>query len=385
MHATTPDRLTRPRPFFFRMGLLLPVFLIFAALPAQAKYASLVMDAETGRVLHEVNADTRNYPASLTKMMTLYMLFDALDRGKVKESDHLRVSRHAARQPASHLGLRAGSTITVREAILALVTKSANDVAVVVGEALGNGKERTFAKRMTRRAHAIGMSSTNFRNASGLYSRAQLSTARDMATLARRLLKDFPHYYHFFSTKQFVHNGDVFKNHNKLLTTYDGVDGIKTGYIRASGFNLVTSAEKDGKRLIGVVFGGKTARVRNAHMARLLDKGFAKMGVQVAAGKPETAQPVGHYGIQVGAYAKSEPAFEAAHRALARAPKYLADGVIRIAPLSRAKKAPLYRARIVGISKRAAYRACRIIKRGKNAGCMMFKLKKPVQVAEVGR
>lgn len=340
------------------------------------------MDADSGEVLHAVNPDTRNYPASLTKMMTLYMVFDALDRGQLKETDRLRISRRAARQPSSRLGLRAGSTISVHDAILALVTKSANDVAVVIAEHLGNGKERTFGKKMTTKAHSMGMASSNFRNASGLYNRAQLSTARDMATLAQRLLKDFPHYYHFFSTKKFSYAGATHKNHNNLLSTYDGVDGIKTGYIRASGFNLVTSAKRDGKRLIGVVFGGKTSRVRNAHMARLLDKAFTKVGVAVASAKP-TDKPFGLYGVQVGAYAKSEPAFEAAHRAQARAQKYLADGIIKVAPLRRAKKGPLYRARIVGVSKRQAYRACRVIKKGRSAGCMTFKLKKPIQVAAV--
>lgn len=375
-------------------ALALLALLLFPFAPAQAKYASFVMDADSGEVLHEINADTRNYPASLTKMMTLYMLFDALDRGQLRENDRLKVSRRAASRPASRLGLKRGQTITVRDAILALVTKSANDVAVVVAEYLGRGKERTFARLMTKKAHAIGMKSTNFRNASGLYSRAQLSTARDMATLAMRLYKDYPHYYHFFATAKFDYQGKTYKNHNKLLKTYDGVDGIKTGYIRASGFNLVASAKRDGRRLIGVVFGGRNAKVRNAHMSRLLDKGFEKMGVLVAQATPPKdrvqaksktkTKALGRYGIQVGAFAKYSPAVAAAHKALANAPRYLADGIVRVAPLSRKRKNPLYRARVVGISKRQAYRACRIIKKTKSAGCMTFKLKKPVQVAEAG-
>lgn len=381
--------------------------------PAQARYAAFVMDADTGRILHQVNADTQNYPASLTKMMTLYMLFDALDHGKIKESDRLKVSARAARQPSSRLGLARGSTITVHDAILALVTKSANDVAVVVGETLGLGSERRFAAQMTAKAHAIGMTNTNFRNASGLYSRAQLSTARDMATLARRLIKDFPHYYKVFATETFDYAGETHKNHNALMTTYDGMDGIKTGYISASGFNLVASAKRNGKRVIGVVFGGKTARARNAHMANLLDDGFASLGVSVAAnGKKHDTSDLpaesddtpssdtvaqeaddtstdnrtlaGDYGIQVGAFAKYDPAYQAANRALARAPRQLSDGVVKIAPLPRARKGPLYRAQIVGISKTEAFRACSVIKKDKFAGCMAFKLKSPDQVADAG-
>ena len=385
--TTTPAYTSSSTSARFRAALI-ALSTVFAflttALPAHAKYASFVMDADTGEVLHSVNADTRNYPASLTKMMTLYMVFDALEHGKLRETDRLRVSRRASWQPSSHLGLKAGSTITVRNAILALVTKSANDVATVIAEHLGNGKERTFAKKMTRKAQELGMASTNFRNASGLYSRAQMSTARDMATLARRLLKDYPHYYHFFSTKEFSHAGKVHKNHNDLLATYDGVDGIKTGYIRASGFNLVTSAKKDGKRLIGVVFGGKTSSVRNAHMARLLDKGFEKVGVATARTDGKRAKLAGRYGIQVGAFAQYNPAYEAAHRALARAPRHLADGTIKVAPLKRAKKGPLYRARIVGVTKREAYKACRLIKKAKFAGCMTFKVKASEQVADAG-
>lgn len=399
------------------LAVLAAVFLSFAASPAQARYAAFVMDADTGKILHQVNPDTQNYPASLTKMMTLYMLFDALDRGKIKESDTLKVSARAARQPSSRLGLGRGSAITVHDAILALVTKSANDVAVVVGETLGLGSERRFAEQMTAKAHAIGMKNTVFRNASGLYSRAQLSTARDMAILARRLIKDFPHYYKVFATETFEYGGETHKNHNALMTTYDGMDGIKTGYIGASGFNLVASAKRNGKRVIGVVFGGKTARARNAHMANLLDKGFSTLGVSVAAdgkkhdtsdlvaesddtpsaqddetpaptpvaaGKDDAVTPSGDYGIQVGAFAQYDPAYQAANRALARAPGQLSDGVIKIAPLPRARKGPLYRAQIVGITKAEAFRACSVIKKDKFAGCMAFKLKTPDQVADAG-
>lgn len=243
---------------------------------ASAKYASMVIDADTGDILHQVNPDTRNYPASLTKIMTLYMVFDALEKGTLTLDSPLKVSKRAAGMPPSKLGLKVGSTIRVQDAILALVTKSANDVAVVVAEALG-GTEIKFAQMMTAKARAIGMSRTSFRNASGLPNRRQLSTARDMALLGVRVREDFPGFYDYFSTQRFKYAGRSYKNHNSLLASYKGTDGIKTGYIRASGFNLVAAVERDGRRIIGVVFGGKTSRSRDAHMRKLLDKGFAKL------------------------------------------------------------------------------------------------------------
>ena len=257
---------------------------LLAAAPAQAKYASVVIDAETGEILHARNSKTRNYPASLVKMMTLYMVFDALETGKLKLNQRLRVSRRAAGMPPSKLGLRRGQTIRVKDAILALVTKSANDVAVVVAEAIGR-TESQFAQKMTKRARQLGMKRTTFRNASGLPNRRQLSTARDMATLARALMRDFPEYYHFFSTKSFKYRGRTYRNHNRLLRTYKGADGIKTGYIRASGYNLVASGVRNGRRVIAVVFGGKTARSRNRHTATLLDRGFNRL-TQLAKSYP---------------------------------------------------------------------------------------------------
>ena len=245
-----------------------------SATPAEAKYAAIVIDAETGAVLHETNADTKNFPASLTKMMTLYMLFEALERGDVSLTDKLSVSARAAKQQPSKLGLKSGSTITVESAIRALVTKSANDVAVVVAEALGE-TEWGFAKLMTAKAKKLGMSRTNFANASGLPDSRQLSTARDMATLSLALIEDFPQYYHYFSLDSFTYKGKTYANHNKLLNSYDGVDGIKTGYTKASGYNIAVSSVQNGRRLICIVFGGKTAGVRNRNATALLDQAFA--------------------------------------------------------------------------------------------------------------
>lgn len=274
--------MTAGKPFFSRFVskgvaalFLCGLLAVAGAHPAQAKYASMVVDADTGEVLHSVNADNRNYPASLTKLMTMYLLFDQIDAGKIKLTDYMPVSAHASAQAPSKLGLRPGQTIEVEQAILALCTKSANDVAVTVGEFLG-GSEPAFAEIMTRKAHELGMRETNFRNASGLPNLGQYSSARDMVTLARAMLRNHPREYHYFSTRTFVYNGQTIRNHNHLMEWYEGMDGMKTGYIAASGFNLVASVKRDNRRLIGVVFGGTTAVARDRHMAKLLDAAFAR-------------------------------------------------------------------------------------------------------------
>jgi D-alanyl-D-alanine carboxypeptidase len=239
------------------------------------KYAAIVIEADTGTVLHAVDADEPTFPASLTKMMTLYLTFEALSQHRVQLEHRLVITEHAASMAPSKLGLKPGGSIRVEEAILAIVTKSANDAAVVLAEGLG-GSEEAFAAMMTQRAHRLGMTRTNFENASGLPNSNQVTTARDMALLGRALITDFPQYYPYFSTRSFVFAGHVQANHNHLLETYDGADGIKTGFIRASGFNLVASAKREGRRLIGVVFGGQSQPWRDHQMARLLDQGFAQ-------------------------------------------------------------------------------------------------------------
>ena len=244
-----------------------------------ARYASILMDARSGQVLEETNADTMTYPASLTKIMTLYMAFEALEKGRLRLDQRFPVSKHAAAQSPSKLDLRVGETVAVQDLILGLVTRSANDAAVVIAEGMA-GSEIEFARRMTKRARELGMARTTFRNASGLPNPHQQTTARDMATLGRAVWRDHPKRYRYFATEEFVWRGQVIRNHNWLLGRYDGVDGIKTGFINASGFNLVASAERNGRRLIGVVMGGTTARGRDAQMAGLLDAGFER-----AAGK----------------------------------------------------------------------------------------------------
>ena len=243
----------------------------------QPPQGAIVIDADTGSVLYQSNADARTYPASLTKMMTLYLLFGALDRGQVRLDQVLTVSRHAASMPATSIGLDPGDSLTVEQAIHAIIVQSANDAASTVAEALA-GSEDTFADAMTRQALRLGMSSTIFRNASGLPDLEQKTTARDIATLARALVQSYPAYYHFFSEDSFSYAGRTYVGHNRLLKRYDGADGLKTGYIRASGFNLATSAVRNGHRVIGVVLGGRSAGARDAQMMDLLDRGFAALG-----------------------------------------------------------------------------------------------------------
>ena len=354
------------------------------------------MNAETGQVLHAVNENTRNYPASLTKLMTLYLLFEALEKKEISFNSRLKISRKAANRPASKLGLKPGQTIKVKDAVMAIIVKSANDVATVIAENI-SGSERAFALTMTAKARKLGMNRTIFRNASGLPHRGQMSTARDMAKLARALLTSHSNYYGYFSVKKFVYKGRKYKNHNKLLTSYKGVDGIKTGYIRAAGYNLVASAKRGGQRLIGVVFGGNSSAHRNRHMTKLLNKGFAKMGKgQVLASKipknikhnshsdkvisPKKVNESSGWAIQVGAFSRYKQAYEAAQTAVDYASPQLQKGIIKIFPIKNRKGRILHRSRILGVSKIQAYRACRRLKQ-KRMNCMEMKNKKDLKVA----
>ena len=233
--------------------------------------ASIVVDANSGKVMEESNADSTRHPASLTKMMTLYLLFERLEAGKIKMTTEMPVSAHASAMAPTKLGLRPGETLKVEDAIKAIVTKSANDAAVVVAEDLG-GSELSFSRMMTAKAHALGMMHTNYHNASGLPDDRQTTTARDQAILARALQDRFPQYFHFFSIRRFVWRGHPMLNHNHLLGLVAGVDGIKTGYIRASGFNIVIDLHRGKRHLIAVVFGGRTARARDARVRALIDQ-----------------------------------------------------------------------------------------------------------------
>lgn len=369
---------------------------------ALAKYASIIIDAKTGEVLHEASADTRNFPASMTKMMTLHLTFDALNAGKIRLNQQLPVSRHASNMEPSKLGLQPGDSITTEQCIQALVTKSANDCAVVLAEALG-GSEPNFARMMTDRARQLGMTRTTFRNASGLPNAGQLSTARDFARLAQSLIYDHAKYYPYFSATSFTYKGVVHRNHNRLMARYEGMDGLKTGYIRASGFNLAASAVRDGRRLIGVVFGGQTGTWRDNHMADLLDDAFmgkreapmlvasnqskpsakakartkqtapetmvaavsdsiigtanAAPAVATPAGSVPASRANGNWAIQVGAFNDKTQSQRAVNQATQKAGTLLDSATPHLMEVSTTK-GTLYRARLTGLDEKTARRAC---------------------------
>lgn len=308
-------------PFLLFLACFLCLMPDSAKAGSNPRYASFVMDADSGMVLYERYADKRLHPASLVKMMTLALTFDALQSGRLRLRDRIYISSHAESMVPSKLDLPAGSSITVEDAIYALVTKSANDVAVALGEKIA-GTESQFAVLMNRKARALGMARTHFRNASGLHHPAQKSTARDMARLATYLLTRHKQYYHYFSTSKFSYNGKTYRNHNRLMNSYDGMDGLKTGYIRASGFNLVASAKRGNRRIIGVVFGGRTSQTRNAHMKSLLDRSFSKLDrIMVASSKmPPIPQPKPDIGVKVAAIAPAagKPAQQARYDGRAR-------------------------------------------------------------------
>jgi len=375
----------------FMSGVLLFAMLVAAGRAEASKYASIVMEEASGRVLFSRNADSLRYPASLTKIMTLYLLFEDIEAGKISLKSRIPVSKRAAGRSPSKLYLKPGQSINAEQAIYALVTKSANDVATAVAEKLA-GTERKFAKRMTRKAKSLGMTRTTFMNASGLPNRRQRSTARDMARLAIAIRRDFPQFYKFFSTKSFSWKGRRFKNHNRLLANYSGTDGIKTGYINASGFNLVAAVERRGVRLIGVVFGGKTSLSRDRHMISILDRQFKRaktIMVRAAAAMP-SALPIAPprrtadlpevpatlpnsahiaarankpsdvpslWSVQIGNFAQRANAHKAAIRA-----RRMADDVLGMTPahlmlVSRGNM-PLWRVRFNNLDEGAARAAC---------------------------
>ena len=398
---------------------------------AHAKYSAMIVEEATGKVLHARNADTLRHPASLTKIMTLYMTFEALREGRLTMNQNLTVSRRASRMPSSKLGLGRGEKIKVRDAIMALITKSANDVAVVVAEGIA-GTEPKFAERMTAKARSIGMSRTTFRNASGLYHKTQKSTARDMATLAHRIRNDFPEYYGLFDTKTFTYRGRKHKNHNNLLGRYAGTDGIKTGYIGAAGFNLVASVKRHGVRLIGVVFGGRTSKTRDRKMMALLDQAFlgyeavairaprkpympqvggtqlasaaqanpflqrVNSALSIAAHAAEQPQaplrapqqsavqlastaPMGDWSIQVGAFRSKSRARGAAETAQMKLGSLVEPSMVAVVPTRGTR--PLYRARLAGLQKQTAYAACNSMKQ-RRLDCLVLGPKNAPQLAE---
>ena len=386
-----------------------------AGVDRSAGYADIVIDAETGRIIHDVDSNDLRHPASLTKMMTLYIAFQALESGQLSLGQYLPVSENASYQSPSKLGLRAGQHIRVEDALLGIVTESANDAAVVVGEALG-GSESGFAALMTRQAHALGMTRTQFHNPSGLPDPDQVTTAHDMAVLGAALIRHYPQFYPYFSHESFTYAGIYHHNHNHLMDRYDGMDGIKTGYIRASGFNLVASAKQGNIRLIGVVFGGRSAVARDNHMAQLLDQSFAAVqtearavpppngegdssdngnddyialpskistifpprGAVAAQPKPQTQQVAlrpaatpparanANWGVQIGAYSDASIGQQALSSLTASMPDVLANADPQVQKVA-VGGTTMYRARLMVLDKKTAQSICSyLIQRGKS-------------------
>ncbi len=383
------------------------------------RYASIVVNSETGAVIFEDNADKPRYPASLTKMMTVYLAFEAIKAGRIKLEDRVEVSSFAASQPALKLGLQAGESISIKKLIESIVVRSANDSAVTLAEAIG-GSESRFASIMTKRARDLGMSKTTFRNASGLPDPEQITTASDLAKLGMALRRDFPEYYHLFKTDEFTWKGKSYLSHNRVTRNYPGADGLKTGFVRASGFNLATSVNRDGYKIVAVVMGGATAKARDIHMMSLLDKSLMKLATmdgkdsskylsassgsirkaspkyseeEIASNIPENmggdfpdsqsisantspakivnqAKIEANWGIQVGAFLNKKDALMAATHASNLAAESLDGSEIKIT----SEDNRIYRARIANISREQANNACKTIT-SSDENCFVLKMK----------
>jgi D-alanyl-D-alanine carboxypeptidase len=373
------------------LGSIVTSLVLFsAARPAHATVppAWFVVDAESGQVLAAQHADALHYPASLTKLMTLYLVFDGIEQQQFTLNQMFPVSRHAADQEPTKIGLRRGETIAVRDLILALVTQSANDAAVVLGEGIA-GSEAAFAERMTAQAKELGMTQTVFRNASGLPDRRQVTTARDMARLARALIRDFPDDYKYFSVKRFHYRGRTFLNHDRLIYRYQGADGMKTGFTNAARFNLVSSALRSDRRLIGVVLGSPSPTERDRKMIALLDRGFgtgvtppaiaSRDGVVAATEIVRALSPISraeaavpraavkskqprHWAIQVGVFAQHEAAIRFAGDIARRTDAATAHNR-RIKTQHQKSGRALYRVQFVGLTRSTAESACRSLRR----------------------
>lgn len=367
------------------VGWLVLLAATLAAVPPSAcarVHSYIIEDAQTGAVLEAHDADVRTYPASLAKMMTLYITFHQLSTGKMTLSERLPVSYHAAAQPPTKLFLRPGERVSVNSLILGITTRSANDAAVVLAEGIG-GTEAHFVKMMNRKARQLGMDRTTFRNASGLPNRWQMTTARDMATLALALLHTYPQYYHYFGVNKFDFRGRMVYGYDRLLGRYPGVDGMKTGYTYASGYNIVTSAVRHGRRLLGVVMGGSTAYSRDRLMVRLLNEGFSRIGRStLASNSQHVVRTVRH---RANRYSRTSirrhEAIPASRRDLGwiiqiggnfrdeYEVRHVLDSALRTAPENLRGARPLvvrlrglrYRARFANMSEGVARRACEVL------------------------
>ncbi len=385
---------TQRLSLFVAFMALLSAIVFLPHTAAAAPRAELVADAQTGRIMYGQNINNLRHPASLTKIMTLYLTFAALEQGRIRLDDTITISEHATSMPASKLGLSPGDRLRVKDAILALVTLSANDIAVALGEYLG-GSEGRFAQVMTQQAKALGMKRTVYQNASGLHDPDQVTTAFDQAILARAMMYHFPREYAYFKTRAYTYEGVTHRNHNRLMSRYSGMDGIKTGYIGPSGFNLVASARRDGRRLIGVVFGGRSAVTRDNRMAEILNHGFRQMVAEnsktpatttpvlyaandtarTAAAVPN-ADPIGEgdeqlesdrapakmqdakkWAVQVGTFKNQRKGLSAIASAKRRASAVLKGATASVIK-ARNGRHILYRARFTGLSEKEARDAC---------------------------
>ncbi len=379
-----------------------------------AATSSILINAENGEILSSSSPDTLRYPASLTKVMTLYITFDALNKGVIKMNDDLTVSRHAANMAPSRLGLRAGQKIKVKTCVEALIVKSANDCASVLAENLGY-REEDFAATMTKVAHELGMKNTTFKNANGLPNKAQKTTARDMALLGAAMYHHFPQYYKLFSLKKFTYNGQTIYTHNNILKTFAGADGMKTGFTNAAGYNIITSAQRDGHRVIAVTMGHNTAKERDRHVANMMEKGLKKLALndkvkasnmyagldskktsvaeeqkQMAstdtndwqlkkeiqtpsADNSDSVASVEQWGIQIGAFSNYSKARSYALKIKKEVARKLAEKPIDIEPVANGS-AIIYRSKIVGLEKTDADKACRSLKQN-NKSCIVVAVK----------
>lgn len=381
---------------------------------ANASVSSIMIDAQNGDVMYEMNADERRYPASLTKLMTLYITFNALENNHIKLTDKLKVSRTAANRSPSRLGLRAGETITVKDAIMAVIVKSANDCATVLAEHF-SASEADFAVLMTNTAHKLGMNHTTFKNASGLPNKQQKTTARDMAVLAMAVYHHFPQYYKWFSAKSFQYKGKTIGGHNYILKTFAGADGMKTGYTAASGYNIITSAKRSGKRVIAVTMGHNSVGERDKKVAKMMDKGLTRMkqegeidvamltneinGKTVATPKQQrtaavqkktpakaktarlakasakpSAQAVqtvasitnGSFAVQVGSFSDYQRARNYALTVKNKLAKKYAVHDIKVEKV-QSKNRTIYRSKVIGLAKNDANAICKTMKRSKQS------------------
>ncbi len=382
-----------------KIGRILFGLLYFWAIFAFAENAcakrttsSIVIDALSGEVISQYNADELRYPASLTKLMTLYLTFNALERGDIELDDELKVSRFAANREPSKLGVRAGETIKVKDAIMALIIKSANDCATVLAENL-SGSEAEFAKLMTQTAHDLGMKNTTFKNASGLPNRQQKTTARDMAILGSAVYHHFPEYYDLFSTPKFTYKGRTYYTHNHLLKKFKGADGMKTGYTSAAGYNIVTSAERDGRRVIAVTMGHNSIKSRDLKVAQLMNKGlkeqpthrmYAKLELPSFSEDITSDSSNGTWGIQIGAFSNYIKARNYALNVQSEIHlPYAQKTEINVEPTSKGS-AIVYRAQLVGLAKNEADKTCYSLKKA-NKSCIVVEVNDSQHIAMVNK